>query len=351
MPLIDCDVHFTDHRPDQWRGLDLPQQFMPHVRDMDGGGMRLVIGDRQLPRPLGAGCGNPRGLGHLVAVGDCADRRAIRERDGTRLMILQPGFVGLSIPAIEDDLARVRILHHYNDCVAREARASSSDTRWAMLFTLTDLEAARDNLREYRNDPLLAGIVCRPTEATEARSRWSSSKTRTFLAEAADAELTLFLHGGTGCYQWSPLADHFERYELTHALGHMGEHMVALVDLLCGGPPLPDSLRIVLLESGVTWIPPLLDRLESHAERLIGRGASVWTSFRKQFAVVPDISDEDVRHACGRIGPDNILYGSDYPHWDSVQAGNFFNALAPTVDRDTVARAEAQFVPRLSKVT
>ena len=81
------------------------------------------------------------------------------------------------------------------------------------------------------------------------------------------------------------------------------------------------GLRFVLGESGIGWIPYLLERLDdTYAERLADDlkldlkpsdyfKRQIYATFQKDFHGL---------HAMGEIAPDNIMWGSDYPHRDGT---------------------------------
>ena len=346
--LIDCDVHFTDHDEDAWNVGPVPAASRPKIIASETGSQRLAIGELLFPRPEGPGKGNPNGIGHLVAPGLSGDRQRHGSVCGVVTTVLQPGFVGLSIHAVADADTRRALLARYNGLVAEEA-ARDETARWALLTTLEDLSSLPAALEEFKNDAQLVGVVVRPTGRL-SQHRWSSDAALSALELLARNRLTLFLHGGTGCYQWSPLADGFESYEMTHALGHMGEHMIAVSDLIGVRAHLPVDLRVILLESGTAWLPSVLDRLDSHKRRIGNSSRSVWDVFREHFAVVPDVTENDIASTCARIGAESILFGSDYPHWDCIDAVTFFEQLAPGIDRSSVARASARFIPRCAQM-
>jgi predicted TIM-barrel fold metal-dependent hydrolase len=346
--LLDCDTHFTDHLDDLWAevspefGLSVVPEVVTH-RDQ----MRLRIGSQLFPRPSGSGQGNPRGLGHLIGPGATADRQEFMTKHRIRAAVLQPGFVGLSVQAVPDTELRRGILAAYNTLAQRACADSSLDLRWAVLLSAEDPEWSAEAVKRYRRDDWLAGAVIRPT-ARLSSHRLSDAALNPVFELLADERLCLFVHGGTGCYQWSPLADSYEDYTLTHAFGHMGEHMIALADLLTRRDGLPGGLRIVLLESGVSWLPSFLERLDNHVRRLTKSQDAPSELFRKHFAIVPDPGEQYGRWACEQIGAANILFGSDYPHWDSITAAQWFDAYGSLAPVGTLSANTLRFVPRLT---
>lgn len=81
------------------------------------------------------------------------------------------------------------------------------------------------------------------------------------------------------------------------------------------------ELRLVLGESGIGWLPYMLERLDdTYEERLADDLAlplppsayfkrQIWATFQKDLHGV---------RAMAAIGPDNVMWGSDYPHRDGT---------------------------------
>lgn len=346
--LLDCDTHFTDHLPEQWAAVraELGIADPPRVVEVDGQ-TRLRLGGQVFPKPAGPGQGNPRGLGHLIGPGADADRAEFMAKHHIAAAVLQPGFVGLSFQAVADPAKRTRLAEGYNLLASRACRDSAVNLRWGVLLSAEDPQWSAAELGRYRDDPFAVGAVFRPTART-AEARLSDPALDPVLHTLADAGLTLFVHGGTGCYQWSPLADSYADYTLTHAFGHMGEHMIALTDLLVRPSGLPENLRVVLLESGVAWIPALLERLSLHYRRLGTDARPPLDAFREHVAFAPDPEEQHAAWACRQLGYDNLVYGSDYPHWDTLDSAQWFAAFGEECSPQRLRENTRRFVPRLA---
>ena len=125
--------------------------------------------------------------------------------------------------------------------------------------------------------------------------------------------------------------DHFyvqgyEKFIETHTLGFLFNNMSQMVSLLVQGVPekFPD-LDIVFQESGLFWVPMLGHRLDteymkrqSEAPLLEKRPSEYMKDFyygTQPLEVPEDESElEQVFESIG--GPEQIMYASDYPHWD-----------------------------------
>ncbi|MGQ4807444.1 hypothetical protein NKDENANG_00792 [Candidatus Entotheonellaceae bacterium PAL068K] len=97
--------------------------------------------------------------------------------------------------------------------------------------------------------------------------------------------------------------------------------MEVLVALIVSGAceAYPD-LRFVLGESGVTWIPYVLDRLDTEYEdraRDLGFAMKPSDYFRRN-GVTTYQQDQYLAPIIPLVGEDNIIWGADYPHPDCI---------------------------------
>jgi uncharacterized protein len=97
--------------------------------------------------------------------------------------------------------------------------------------------------------------------------------------------------------------------------------MEVLVSLITSGAceQYPE-FRFILGESGVTWIPYVLDRLDTEYEdRARGLGFSMKPSdyFRRQGYTTYQ-QDQYIEPIIPLVGEDNIIWGADYPHPDCI---------------------------------
>ena len=80
------------------------------------------------------------------------------------------------------------------------------------------------------------------------------------------------------------------------------------------------NLKFVLGEAGVTWIPYVLDRLDTEYEdraRALGFSMKPSDYFRRQGYTTYQ-QDQFLEPNIPLVGEDNIIWGADYPHPDCV---------------------------------
>jgi len=108
-------------------------------------------------------------------------------------------------------------------------------------------------------------------------------------------------------------------------MGFPFENMIALSHFMLSGilDRFP-TLRLLVLESNAGWLPFFLNRLEKTTE---GRqatvfkeeplGASARDYFLRQCSIAADADEPTIHHVVEYLGNDNIVFNTDYPHFDA----------------------------------
>lgn len=166
---------------------------------------------------------------------------------------------------------------------------------------------------------------------------------------AGDHDLPIGIHaGGTATNPITPVGwpSHYIEEYAAAAQAFQGQ----LTSLVCEGvfAKFP-RLRFVLIESGVTWLPSLLWRLDKNWKGL--RREIPWVNeppsalIRRHVRLTvapfdaPDPADpgagDQVRKVVEHIGSDDmLLYATDYPHWHAHSAADSLLAhLSPEAQR------------------
>ncbi len=159
-----------------------------------------------------------------------------------------------------------------------------------------------------------------------------------------DLDLALCIHSGTDRPPYAPArAEMSDNYFLLHMTGHAWQQMRAMAAIIGGGIyerfPL---LRIAHLESGCSWVPYWMERMDAHDETLgytvpylkakpseHVTGGRCFVSFEADEVLVPAVA--------GVIGEDNLLFASDYPHYDAD-----WEALDKIVAREDITESQKQ---------
>jgi predicted TIM-barrel fold metal-dependent hydrolase len=136
----------------------------------------------------------------------------------------------------------------------------------------------------------------------------------------ADTDTVISLHvGSSGGYQMPPDAPSLELGATMFGQLSLG----ACAEWLWSGYPgrFP-NLKIAMSEGGIGWVAMLLDRLDNIVDRS-GYGRTYPSDLRPSevlkrnfwFCTIDDPSTIDTRH---RIGVENIMFETDYPHGDGT---------------------------------
>jgi len=116
----------------------------------------------------------------------------------------------------------------------------------------------------------------------------------------------------------------FDTFLFKHTVGRPFETMLDCAALMYGGiPEKCPNLRIAFLECGVGWVPYWMDRMDeewekrqSEAPLLKAKPSEYMQRGNWFFATEPE--EASLPYAIERVGDGNIIFASDYPHWDGM---------------------------------
>ena len=120
--------------------------------------------------------------------------------------------------------------------------------------------------------------------------------------------------------------DRFEGRGAKHIISHTMEMMLACMSVIWGGVcERHPKIRIAFLESGGGWIAPWLDRMDRHFDDQGFNDSGLKTRPSELFQCKCWISFEPVEGSikvlADYIGPNKILWATDYPHPDGFFPG------------------------------
>jgi predicted TIM-barrel fold metal-dependent hydrolase len=166
---------------------------------------------------------------------------------------------------------------------------------------------------------------------------------------AVEDDLAFAIHGSFGSRMQSFSTGRYEgNVFYDHMIAHPFGQMAVMMDLIAGGVlDRHPTLRVGFFESGLGWIPYWLDRLDEHFE-IMGHHTP-WLKRRPSeiFASQCFVSME-ADEAKGLAWMQDkgllhtVLWGSDYPHFDSTYPGAYtearatFEAMGPDVAAQVV---------------
>jgi predicted TIM-barrel fold metal-dependent hydrolase len=320
---------FTSRLPARWRDR------VPRVMEREGVKV-WVSGDDVLGRYgyYGPGVTGGRRGRVLAEAGfasgqtrpsDPALRRADQERDGIEAEIIY-GIIGISRgvftnKGIRDPELLAAVYAAYNDWIAEFNR--SMPGRYFGLGCLPNHDA-RAAAEEARHCAALGlrGAVFVPWGS--AMPVWHEMW-QPMWAAAEEAGLVLSFH----VFEGGGATVGYEVQGLRHpasigawvvvAPAQMDEILASLI--LSGVCERHPRLRLVLGESGIGWLPYMLERLDDTYEERLADDLRLplppSAYFKRQIHATFQKDHHGVR-AMAEIAPDNVMWGSDYPHRDGT---------------------------------
>ncbi|MDT3446540.1 MULTISPECIES: amidohydrolase family protein [unclassified Pseudofrankia] len=350
--IIDADTHVVEP-PDLWtsRVSSASAQHVPHVRwDDRAGDEAWFIGDQRLAavgNPAMAGWGeyppdHPRRWADIDPVTWDARLRLERmDSYGIHAQVLYPNvalFDASKILGMRDAGLQLECVRAYNDfqvewgSVAPDRYlAMASLPFWDLSATIAEMERCRAMGHRgviFSQDPGYFGLPVLTDR------HWDP-----MWAAAEEMGLPINFHIASG--DLSPMAGGHpdngpHANYASHGVSFFMSNARTIAQLVCGGicHRFPD-LNFVSVESGVGWIPYALDALDwqwkncgvakEHPEYELLPSEY----FRRQIYGCFWFEAENARYAIERLGPDNILYETDFPHPTSMSPGPASTAVAP----------------------
>lgn len=210
-----------------------------------------------------------------------------------------------------------------NDWQAARWLAADPRFRASIVVSPRDPHAAADEIARAAGNPGFVQVLLLASapEPLGRRAYWP------VYAAAEAAGLPVAIHPGVaGAGPLSPVgwpSHHVEDYA-----GAALTLQSQLVSMVCEGVfAAHPGLRVVLLESGVTWLPSLMWRFDKNWKAL--RQEVPWVDRQPSrlirahvllsvapFDAAPDWGREQVERCLAQLGSAGmLLYASDYPHW------------------------------------
>jgi predicted TIM-barrel fold metal-dependent hydrolase len=171
----------------------------------------------------------------------------------------------------------------------------------------------------------LTGVMVRPNPA-HGRNLHDAAYDD-FYSTLEDLDVPLSVHEGCGVFMPQYGIDRFEEHIIWHAMCHPMEQMGAVVSFTLGGIwERHPQLDVAFLESGAGWLPYWLHRLDEHVEWLGEIETPELTAtpteyFRRRGYIGMEGDEPALRAVVDAVGPDRLLWASDYPHPDAKYPG------------------------------
>ncbi|MFQ5514021.1 MAG: amidohydrolase family protein [Myxococcota bacterium] len=337
MPIIDIDTHYTEP-PDLWTAR-APAKYkgrVPRVERSRSGrdvwvvedGVRLGPAGVSVIRRDGTKAYGEFSLKTLDEMTETATdpraRLAAMDELAVYAQIVYPnalGFSGAFLLRVEDLELRNHCVSTYNDAVAELQAAGEGRIYPQAVLPFWDLARAIEELRRCRKTLGLTGFTM-----TDSPQDWGLPPLHDpywdpFWTVAQDLELPVNFHIGA-----STIVDPcWAGYEPRRQIAVMSvcvimNNLRCLTNLIFSG--LLDrfpALNFVSVESGVGWVPFLLEACEYQMDQNMGPGRCGLKLrpreyFERQIYTSFWFEKENLAHAVEILGEDHVMFETDVPH-------------------------------------
>ena len=272
---------------------------------------------------------------------DAPARLKIMDEYGIHAQILYPNVAGFGAGkylALENQELMLACVRAYNDWLTEWASAAPNRLIPQMALPFWDIPACVAEMQRATKMGHKGIVMCGEPEHFNL-PKLTDPHWDPFWAAAQDLGLPINFHIGTGDMWYTTM---MHRSVGRHAhFASMGalfslDNGKVIAQIICGGVchRFP-KLNFVSVESGVGWIPYLLDSLdyqwkncgvhEEHPEyRLLPS-----EFFKRQFYSCFWFEEDTLKPAIDKLGADNIFYETDFPHPTSMSPGPCTSAINP----------------------
>jgi hypothetical protein len=300
MSIFDADGHITETTEQVAKYLDDPYR----QRSLTYGMYTSDGWDRRLINKLGDWGG------------DAKSWLAALDRGGVEETVLYPT-LGLFMSFIRDRDWQVQICRAYNRMIAEEfIKASPRLHAVALLPILDPEESAKELHNAVKNYGCVGAML-----AADGGHLLGDRKFDPIYAEAQALDVMVGLHA-SGSHLGGAGVDGFPSFIQTHTVSHAFGQMRQLTSTIFDGVPerFP-NLRIAYLEAGCGWAPYWAERMDdeyakraSEAPAIKKKPSDYIRSGKIYFSCEAD--EWMMPQAAKLIGENQIVWASDFPHWD-----------------------------------
>jgi predicted TIM-barrel fold metal-dependent hydrolase len=293
--VVDADGHFLEREAEYRRYLEPAFRDRQRLFPLDGF-------DRSQGGKLGR---NPENVQEMLADMDV---------EGIDTMVLFPT-QGLNLAMIHDAAFAAALARAYNNWLHDVCQEAPDRLRAVAILPLMDLPAA---VRELERAADL-GVVGAMVHTEVSRQNVGDEAYWPLYATAQRLNLPIAYHAhGTG----SPDMYRWRNFLGCHTWSHVPEQLITAASVCYGGvlEKFPD-LRVAFLEAGCGWAPFWMEHLDEEWEKrpfdaplCVDKPSRYLTNGRCWISCEPE--EKTIPYVAQWVGEDQILYASDYPHWD-----------------------------------
>jgi predicted TIM-barrel fold metal-dependent hydrolase len=361
--VVDTDAHLTepaglwvDHAPAKLRDR------VPRIVEDDQGRPRWVVDGKALGA-IGNALVGPDGnkiMGEASATAhryeevhkgayDSEARLGWMDERGIHQQVIFPNITGFGAvrlyTEVSDTELRTACVSIYNDAVAEIQRESSGRLLPMGLVPWWDMDETVNELRRVKNELGLKGITMCESPHDFGLPPLDTPTWAPFWSELEELDLAVVFHIGSGPLRHNLWSQQGGELQATNTVNSFLGNSPLVTNLIFSGVLLRHPrLKIFSAESGIGWVPFLLEALDYqwHENLLPDVKRDVWKEalpseiFRRNFYVSFWFEQWGPAHTLDML-EDNIMFETDFPHGTSLtersaeQVANTLAAMSPSV--------------------
>lgn len=343
--VVDCDIHPAFSRPDQLNDY-LPERWKTHVRDYAVRSANPLYGTLPYPR-MTPGNGMRRDSWPPNGGPPASDLAFLREQllDQCNIDygILQPLAAGSM--AFNQELGAA-LCSALNDWQIDKFAGPEPRLKASICIAQEDAKEAVAEIDRRVTDRRFVQIAMPPRtmEPCGRRRYWP-------IYEAAEHYgMPIGLHTSAFGYRPNTPSGWTSFYLEEHYAASNSLQTVLTSMILEGVFEQFPKLKIVLVEGGFSWLPSLVWRLDREWRRMksevphVKRKPSEYVRANFWYTTQPIEEPENNRHLLDIlrwIGPDRLMFSTDYPHWDFDDPRYAFKVPLTPAERSAIFRDNA----------
>jgi predicted TIM-barrel fold metal-dependent hydrolase len=243
--------------------------------------------------------------------------------DGIDAAFLYPS-VGLFSGAIREPKLAAAVCRAYNRWLADYCAPYPDRLFGVAMLPMQSIELAIEEMRFARKELGMCAAFLRPNPYNDRMLHHPDYEV--FWNAVEELDVAIGLHEGSSGGMPQVGVDRFETRGAKHIISHTMEMMLAAMSVIwegvCDRHP---KVRIGFLESGGGWIAGWLDRMDRHFDDkgFNDSGLSLRPSelFRRNCWISFEPVERSLSVLADYIGPNKILWATDYPHPDGFFPG------------------------------
>ncbi len=247
------------------------------------------------------------------------DQLAAMDQDGIEVMVMYPTNY-LRIGGVRETEFATALTGAYNSWLHNFCQPNPERLKFVALIAPQDVDGAAGELKRAVTE--LGAVGAMLPSYIPQRPDWSNSYYDPIYGEAQALDVGLSYHATTGPFSVGNAR--FDNFINIHTIDHPLEQMISVCSAVVGGvlERFP-RLRLAFLESGIGWVPYMMDRLDEEIEKR-GDQEAPWLKAKPSEYILSgrcyfgaECGEKTVSDAIRTTGDDCLLFASDYPHWDA----------------------------------